>query len=352
MNTSTKVLIVGAGAGGSVVGYYFAQGGAQVTFFVRPERVAQLQPPMALYSYDDAQLKQFSNYQLISDITEISAQSFDYILLSIDGTSLRAEANQALLAAIGQAAVASKSVVVSCAVGANIRDLVKQRTSLPDEQVICGTFNLLSHFVPMPSQVMHPDIDQHKLSQARLGYRHIGNKGGLMIDKHTLAVSKKFAEAYNKNGFSRVKLLDAISMVMVFNGIFAFYVACELAGWPPSSKMVQHKTLWPLAVKATHEIWRLPEFGFTGKFMSLLFGKSLWRKIWMAMDNNSWPLDHNGFNRLHHGGKVMEQNITILRHHLQTGKQLGKAMPNLSLLLNQVEAQRTNINSQKATSHT
>ena len=63
-----RILIVGAGAMGMVTGYHLSLAGVAVTFYVRPARLAELHGPQRLYCYDDATLKEFSNYQVITTI--------------------------------------------------------------------------------------------------------------------------------------------------------------------------------------------------------------------------------------------------------------------------------------------
>src|SRR3546814_4008400 len=51
------------------------------------------------------------------------------------------------------------------------------------------------------------------------------------------------------------------------------------------------------------------------------------------MVRNSMPLDYQAFNRFHHGGKVLAQDVEVLEHSLAVGRQKGREMPALAALL-------------------
>jgi ketopantoate reductase len=100
--TSTpSVCIVGAGSMGVSTGYHLSLAGAAVTFLVRPHRQEQLSRPQVLYSYDDHSLKTFSGYELLTDPAELAGTSFDFLVITLDGAALRAEAGQRLVDEIG-----------------------------------------------------------------------------------------------------------------------------------------------------------------------------------------------------------------------------------------------------------
>jgi ketopantoate reductase len=63
-----QILIVGAGAMGLGTGYHLQLAGTAITFLVRPARMLEMSRRQVLYSYDDATLKTFADYRLISDV--------------------------------------------------------------------------------------------------------------------------------------------------------------------------------------------------------------------------------------------------------------------------------------------
>jgi len=58
----------------------------------------------------------------------------------------------------------------------------------------------------------------------------------------------------------------------------------------------------------------------------------------LKMERDCLPVDYSAFNRFHHGGKVREQDIQVLRDVLASGRSQGRAMPALTELLARYEA--------------
>ncbi len=84
-----QILIVGAGAMGLGTGYHLQLAGTAITFLVRPARMLEMSRRQVLYSYDDATLKTFADYRLISDAAEISRSSYDYVIVTLDSLTTR-----------------------------------------------------------------------------------------------------------------------------------------------------------------------------------------------------------------------------------------------------------------------
>jgi ketopantoate reductase len=88
---------------GVVTGYHLGLSGASVTFLVRPHRQEQLSRPQRLYSYDDHSLNTYTGYELLTDPSELAGTAFAFVVITLDGAALRAEAGQRLVDAIGRA---------------------------------------------------------------------------------------------------------------------------------------------------------------------------------------------------------------------------------------------------------
>src|SRR5260370_27345285 len=107
-----QILTVGAGAMGLGVGYHLQLAGAAISFLVRPSRVLEMSRSRVLYSYDEATLKTFADYRLISDVAEISRSSYDYVIVTLDGFTTRQPEGRALLKSIGDAIRQSSTEVI------------------------------------------------------------------------------------------------------------------------------------------------------------------------------------------------------------------------------------------------
>src|SRR5258708_8674663 len=95
-----QILIVGAGAMGLGAGYHLQLAGAAITFLVRPARGLEMSRSQVLYSYDDATLKTFADYRLISDVAEISRSSYAYVIVTLDAFATPQPQGNALLTPI------------------------------------------------------------------------------------------------------------------------------------------------------------------------------------------------------------------------------------------------------------
>lgn len=84
----SRILIVGAGSMGVIVGYYLSLAGSNVTFLARPYQIQALERPQTLYCYDDNELKEFNNYNWITDPIRIIGVDYNYIFVTLDGASL------------------------------------------------------------------------------------------------------------------------------------------------------------------------------------------------------------------------------------------------------------------------
>ncbi|MCB2061529.1 MAG: 2-dehydropantoate 2-reductase N-terminal domain-containing protein [Novosphingobium sp.] len=331
----SSVLIVGAGALGVVTGYHLHLAGAQVNFLVRPGRLPALQEPQTLYCYDDHELKRFSEYQAYGSVAEAAAGSYDFVIVTMDGATCRGQEATELLRALGDAMQNDHSVALISGVG--VRDYCRETMRLPEERVIEGTMGLLSYQTDRVALPLNPPTNPEKLAQASIAYKHMGKNPGFMVVNKPARAAKAFAELYNRSGVSKCSLVGAKLYAMFASSIFAVMAMFDLAGWPDAETMAKDRDLMTLGSAAMKEIMRLPEFGFAGKIASLFISPRQLAKNNAKMEQDCLPVDYSAFNKFHHGGKVREQDIGVLRHSLESGRAQGKSMPALSELLDRYE---------------
>lgn len=335
-----KILIVGAGAGGIVTGYYLTESGADVTFYVRPERQQSAQPPKQLYSYDDNTLRTYTEFQVISDTHKIADTSYDYVLVTLDGSAAFSEDGSELLRQLGAAVDNSSAVFICLGVGVGIWEHYIECTGLPGDRILTGTFYFLSHQTPL-EQPPHGDREEQALAAAEFAYRNFGGKGGLTLGNRNKKAARKFAAIYDRNGYSKCALVPQDVAELIFSIVFPLFIVSELAGWPEVPELVENKKLWTKGWKTANEIASLSRFGLIGRVFSWVMRESFWKKLWLRMDAGAVPLDFNSFNRFHHGGKVVAQDTRILRDLLEAGKASGREMPHLSSLLAEIDSFRS-----------
>lgn len=331
-----SVLIAGAGALGVVTGYHLALSGADVTFLVRPGRVAEIQPPMSLYCYDDDEVKEFSGYSVVGSVAEAAGRDYDFVLVTFDGATCRGEEATALLRELGEAIRASGALVIPCGIG--VRAYIRDLMGLADERVVEGTMAMMSYQTDRVTMPLHPPTDPDKLARAAMAYRHVGGEYGFMLAGRAAGPVKEFIELYNRSGVSRCRTVPPTLYTMFTRTAFPTFAVFDMAGWPDAETMADNDELMSLCARAIKEIMRLPEHGLIGKLAGLLVSSGRLAKTNIKTEQHCLPADYPAFNKFHHGGKVRQQDIDVMKESLESGRKQGRAMPALEELLNRYEA--------------
>lgn len=331
-----KVLIVGAGAGGLVTGYHLALSGAEVTFFVRPGRFAEMTTkPQRLYCYEDNEVRLFSDYGTLCDMNAVGADRFDYVVTTLDGAAMQSEEGRGLLQALGKAIQSSEAVLVCLGAARNVERLVVAETGLPRERCLFGSFSFLSHNVPLPDQRFDARIDKAALAECAYAYTHLGkNKNGLVLFRPNRKRGLQFAKIYGRSGISTCAVMPNLRIVDCLTYFLApSFVAFDIEGWPEPDDIYETES-WQLAEKAMLEIFALPQHGVLGKCVAVLARPfNMLTTMYKGMNADASPLDFHAFNKFHHGGKVLQQDIMMARQTLEYEEGRGKKMPTLRALL-------------------
>lgn len=337
MKPNAKVLIVGAGAMGIITGYYLDLAGVAVTFLVRPNRVETLERPQILYCYDDVSLKYYTGCNIITSPAEIAHGDYDYVILAIDGAALRSLEGEQLVKAIGGAARGTETKVIIGTIGVGLRPRFLGRSGLRGEQVFNGGLYILIYQVARVSLPVHPPTDPDLLNRADFAYRHSGDIG-LFVDDSAPEAARRFAEIYNANGSSRCVVLDTQDFAAMLPPVFVILAACDLKGWPGAGHLASDPQLWDLTVRAVKEVQGLSIHGEAGQKAQKTTTADSLLEMFKAMEAAAYPLDLPAFNRFHHGGKVFQQDLRLLRDCVELGEGEGQTMTALKELITRVEA--------------
>jgi hypothetical protein len=332
---SSSFLIVGAGAMGMACGYHLGAGGHRITYLVRRGRISVFSPPQRLYSYDDGKLRTFSGYEVIED-AGVEGRDFDWVLLTLDGATARTEQGMATLKQLGEALRASAALFLVGGVGIGLREHVIATTGLPEARVLCGAMMILCHQTSADLPVQAP-TDPILLSQAAFAFRHMQGRVGFLLAASPRAAAKRFAAEWGQCGVSHCRLIHPLLYQAMTSAGFPMFVASEIAGWPEVDTLVAQRDLWALATSAVREIAGLPGNGWPGWLMSRLFTPGLHAFMQRKVEEGARPLNYQAFNRFHHGGKVLEQDLQILRNSLAYGREHGRSMTALTELLDRYE---------------
>jgi Ketopantoate reductase PanE/ApbA len=328
-----QILIVGAGAMGLAAGYHLQLAGAAIAFLVRPARVPEMSRSQALYSYDDATLKTFENYKVISDVAEISGSFYDYVIVTLDGFATRSSEGTALLKSIGDAIRRSSTEVIIGGVGVNLRDHYLRTMALPEHRILNGALGMLCHKVVNFELPLHAPTDAVLLSKADVAYRHL-HKTSFVLDDRFPEAADRFAAIYDACGVSSCQIMKRQDFAILTKFQFPVFAASELLGWPRAKDLDNNTDLWALTVRAVQEIQAFEEHGSAGKAAAT--GDGL-LDIWNSMEQAAFPLDFAAFNKLHHGVKVRAQDIQLLQDCVKVGEREGQPMSALKELLDRVE---------------
>lgn len=330
---NTSILIVGAGAVGLVLGYHFSLGAADVSFYIRENRILSFQSAQTLYCYDDSKLKSFSKFSTVSNLEEISNAEYDFIIVTLDGIKCFSDEGCILLNQLANSIRSKNTVIVIGGVGVGLREHVLNITCLPKERVIQGMFAILSHQVENAELPVVAPTNYENLNKASIAYRHVGGDVGFHIVSSLSSASHEFANAYNRCKISRCILIGRELHEIITNSFFPFTAVCEIAGWPNIDVLTKNKPLWNLCCQAQREIIGLPQHGRLGKFLSYVLRDGFLKLILKKLESNCLPLDFHAFNKFHHGFKVREQDIQVMRNCVLSGTSQGHSMVSLKLIL-------------------
>ncbi|SEL46479.1 Ketopantoate reductase [Stigmatella aurantiaca] len=316
---------------GVLAGYHLKLAGAAVTFLVRPHRLEQLSRPQVLYSYDDHSLKTYSGYDLLTDPARLEGTSFDFVVITLDGASLRAEAGVKVVEEIGRAFRGTSTAVILGSMGIDLRAWFLERSGLAGSQVINGLMGNLAYEVPAATMPVHPGVKPDLLAHADYAYRH-PSPVGFVVDRTAPQVAHDFAVLYDRSGVSRCSVISP-DEYKVAVAAFAPLAAWELLDWPAARDINPTDETWRLGTDAMREFQRLSVFGSAGLVASEQTDAETTLEFFRKEEERALPLDLAAFNRYHHGGKVNSQDHKILRKALSCGEAEGVEMPALRALV-------------------
>lgn len=330
-SATTSVCIIGAGSMGISVGYLLSLAGAGVTYLVRPHRQQQLARPQVLYSYDDHSLKTYTGYDVLTDPAQLGGTSFDFVLITLDGAALRAEAGQQVVEALGRAFRGTSTAVILGSVGIELRTWFLEQSGLADMQVANSGLTTFVYEVPAVIMPLHPGVKPDLLAQADYAYRHT-SPVGLTVDLSAPQAGHDFAALYNRSGVSQCSIISP-DEYNILVAIFPIVVAWELLQWPATAEIDPADETWQLGVRAMQEFQRLSIFGPAGLAASKQTDAEGVLGFFRQLEQAALPLNMTAFFGYHHGGKVNSQDHAILRDALRRGEEEGAEMPALRALI-------------------
>ncbi len=322
-----RVLIVGAGALGITCAYHLRLADAEVGFLVRPHRVEALSRPQRLYRYDDHSVKTLDGFYVVDDPAKLHGEDFDFVMLTLDGATCRSEQGAATLRALGAAMAKGNATLIICAVGVGLYEHVQSLTGLSSKRLLEGTMKIFAYQVGAENTPQPPAEDKALHDGADIAYINFPDRVGFFVTAKPAGPSKAFSALFSRSGeASCQKLPNGIYRVST-SSFAPFTMACELNGWGDMDSLVANSELWQLSCRAQREIMRLKKHGFAGKLMAWMMSDKRMEKMMRGSEADAEPMGLMAFNRFHHSGKVLEQNVQILENCLALGRDGGQEMP-------------------------
>ncbi|KAJ5058940.1 hypothetical protein J3E74DRAFT_455272 [Bipolaris maydis] len=324
-----KVLIVGCGAVGLSQGYHLSAG-ADITYLVRPGRKPAFLAPKQLYAYKTDKLHTFSSYRVIESVAEVKGETFAFIFDTLDGHTARSENGVATIRSVGDLINEPQNeecFVIFDAVGLDIDEHYMSNLRVPKSRLSMA-LSMIAH-QPTPQISIPATASKDLVAKADMLYTTTMPGVGLMIGNTQPALVNKVSAIYNINGALTTKTIPAFIIAPFQSVVLLHLVVWDIGGSGPFSHLRSNSELWSLLLRAQTEILRLPRYGWTGWFLSLVMGSWATEKVMTTPAEGSKPLVYHEFNAFHHGGKVAKQDLMILEETLDDGEKSGTKMESL-----------------------
>lgn len=146
-----KVLIVGAGAVGTVYGRHFQMAGAEVSFLVREKYAEACHQGFTFYLMNRSRSERYKpvrmkNFGILTRASEVANQKWDYVVLAMSSTALRGSWLEELIQAMGSA------ILVTLQPGLEDREYILERLS--EDRLIEGMIPIVSYIAPLPGETV------------------------------------------------------------------------------------------------------------------------------------------------------------------------------------------------------
>ncbi len=330
---TARVLIVGAGALGLTTAYHLQLAGAQISFLVRPHREADLMQAQKLYSYDQDAVHVLGDFRLYTAPEQLRGEHFDFVLVTLDGASCLSEQGTMTLSALGEVFRGDASVMLICGVGLGLYDHVRRTTGLPASRLLEGTMKIFAYQTAAPN-APEPAADRRALhDSADVAYLNFPDHVGFFVTSSPKQAAKDYVALYNQSGAATCKTIPVGLYRMTTNIFTSFILASALKDWEGTEALIADRELWPLCCDSQREMLRLKRHGLQGKIFAWLFSDKRIAGMMRKTEAEAAPMGYTAFNRCHHGGKVLAQNVGILERCVAEGEASGQAMPASSELL-------------------
>ncbi len=297
------MLVVGAGAVGQVFAWHLAQGGAALSFFVRPQHLLPEQLPLFLGAQHRVVLEGFGRLTSIDQVRETGP--WQQVWLTVPSTRLSEPWLPQLLAAAPDATFVALAP--------------EGEEHLPAERRVVGAIPFMAWQTPLPGETHEPGVACWFPPLARVPF-----SGGSDRVKEVIALAKR-------GGLATQHVADTSKLGAPFTALLmASVAALEGAGWA----LRDFRGTWPeLAARAAREVMQ----GHGDNALWSLAAHGWFLRAVMAVGAKAVPFNLEAYLRFHFT-KVGEQSRVLFREWVARGRARGTPTVALEQLLAALEA--------------
>ncbi|CAI7643748.1 unnamed protein product [Penicillium bialowiezense] len=310
LQSQPRILIVGAGAIGIMLGYHLSLAGADLTYLVRPHHAERLSHPQILYSYQGVTSIEFKGYNFITDPAQIGTSDYDYLLVTPDAATLMAPQGAALVKTIGEIFKGRHAKILLAGTFHNFKSWFAEASGLPENRLACIIVPIAIHETKVELKT-HGYVDKEQFHKADYAFARLNPDITLQIEDEPKFAD--FVSLYNTCGVGHCITSPAAQMAAHLLPIFSLLVPMELLGWPSMKDLDRNSELWRLGTAAVKELRGLSLYGEAGRQAADATNEDSLVKDFSSMEQTALPLDQADFNRYHHGGKVSKQDQDHVR---------------------------------------
>jgi Ketopantoate reductase PanE/ApbA len=318
-----KILIVGAGAVGQVYGWHLRQAGHDISFFVKTKYQDEVAAGLNLYRLKHTGTRHhvWPQVQTLSALSEVAAESWDQVWLTLSSDALRGELATQLLGVVGQATVVCLQP--------DLEDGAYVKAHLPSPtQMVQGLITFISYQSPLPNQTGPEGI----------AYFLPPLSPGLFAGEHQRVHS--VVQALKAGGISARITPDFAKAAAGAPALLQpLMLALEINDWQLSTLGSTHLPLGLLAAGEALDVAHTHS-GADIRIMKKILIPRLWRII-IVLAKRVLPLDLEQMLHYHYS-KVGVQSRLMLDTVIRLGQQHGLKTTSLQLLSTEL-AKRDNL---------
>eukprot|EP00924_Labyrinthula_sp_SR-Ha-C_P010804 maker-scaffold_35-snap-gene-2.89-mRNA-1 protein AED:0.00 eAED:0.00 QI:143/1/1/1/1/1/2/75/431 len=316
-----QILIFGAGAIGTTLGYLLTKKNKNnVTFLVRETKVSNLKgSTIPLYWYDKKKAIPFSGFDVMStdslesNVQDQDFQKFELIVMTLHTDILLSETGKQLIQKLSSK-LSPTCKFLSLSPGFRLPEETFGPAGVNKNRLSFGLPLFLCHEVPMTGQPEDPKYnDRHGAKYAF--HFLVSGWFPLLVSKNpdkVISTAIKGAGGRIMNFGNSV--LEASTVIFLILNLML-----NLQNYPASLDKKDER--FTVAIKAFKQT--MNNYGLIGTGMKITMGKNMFKLTDWVNRKMTLPLTME-FIKYHHGHKVLEQNVGVVRGYIEYGKANNK----------------------------